>query len=88
MRISWGGSYYPWKSTHVIATILIGFLSLVAFVLYETFMPLKEPLVPMHLFRNIRWVADTLLVALGGASLYYAFAIVWPTMVSPCTPVT
>jgi magnesium-transporting ATPase (P-type) len=80
MGVSWGGSYYPWKSTHVIATIIIGFLALVAFILYEVYMPLKEPLVPMHLFRNIPWVADTLLVALG-ASVYYAFAIVWPTMV-------
>lgn len=80
MGISWGGSYYPWKSAHVIGTIVIGFLSLVAFVLYESFMPLKEPLVPMYLFRNLPWVADTLLLSLG-ASVYYAFAIVWPTMV-------
>lgn len=80
MGISWGGSYYPWKSAHVIATIIIGFFSLVAFVLYEALVPLKEPLVPMYLFRNIPWVATMLVVALG-ASVYYAFAIVWPTMV-------
>jgi len=80
MGISWGGSYYPWKSAHVIGTIVIGFLALVAFVLYESFMPLKEPLVPMYLFKNVPWVADTFIVALG-ASVYYAFAIVWPTMV-------
>jgi hypothetical protein len=80
MGISWGGSLYPWKSGHVIGTIVIGFLALVAFVLYECFMPLKEPLVPMHLFLNIPWVADIALVALA-ASIYYAFAIVWPTMV-------
>jgi hypothetical protein len=42
--------------------------------------PLKEPLVPMYLFMNIPWVATVLVVALG-ASVYYAFAIVWPTMV-------
>ena len=78
--ISWGGSLYPWKSAHVIATIVIGFLTLVVFVLYECFVPLKEPLVPMHLFRNIPWVADIVLVALG-ASIYYAFAIMWPIMV-------
>ena len=80
MGISWGGSYYPWKSAHVIATIIIGFFALIAFVLYEIFMPLKEPLIPMYLFRNIPWVADTMMVALG-ASVYYGFAIVWPTMV-------
>jgi len=80
MGISWGGSYYAWKSPHVIATIVIGFFALVAFVLYEALVPLKEPLVPMHLFKNIPWVATMMVVALG-ASVYYAFAIVWPTMV-------
>jgi hypothetical protein len=80
MGISWGGSLYAWKSTHVIATIIVGFLSLVAFILYEIFVPLKEPLVPMHLFRNMRWVADIFMIALG-ASVYFCFAIVWPIMV-------
>jgi hypothetical protein len=78
--ISWGGSLYPWKSAHVIVTIVVGFLALVAFVLYEAFMSLNEPLVPMHLFKNIPWVATMMVVSLG-ASVYYAFAIVWPTMV-------
>lgn len=43
-------------------------------------MPLNEPLVPMHLFKNVPWVATMMVVSLG-ASVYYAFAIVWPTMV-------
>lgn len=34
----------------------------------------------MHLFHNIPWVADVIMVSLG-ASIYYAFAIVWPRMV-------
>jgi hypothetical protein len=80
MGISWGGSLYPWNSAHVIACIVVGFLALVAFVVYETFMPLNEPLVPMHLFKNLPWVATMMVVSLG-ASVYYAFAIVWPTMI-------
>ena len=80
MGISWGGSYYAWKSAQVIATVVTGFLALVAFVLYEALMPLKEPLVPMYLFKNIPWVSAMMVVALD-ASVYYAFAIVWPTMV-------
>jgi len=80
MGVSWGGSYYPWKSAHVIVTIVVGFFSLVAFVLYEVLAPLKEPLVPMNLFLSLPWVADILLVALG-ASVYFAFAIIWPIMV-------
>lgn len=42
MGLSWGGVMYPWKSAHVISTVVIGFLLLVAFFLYETYMPLKE----------------------------------------------
>ena len=34
MGLSWGGSLYPWKSAHVIATLVVGFLTCVAFVLY------------------------------------------------------
>jgi len=32
--LSWGGRIYPWKSAAVICTIVIGFLTLVAFGLY------------------------------------------------------
>ena len=34
MGLGWGGSRYPWRSAHVIATIIVGACSLVAFVLY------------------------------------------------------
>lgn len=65
MGLSWGGSLYAWKSPHVIATIIVGTLCLVTFTLWEIYAPLKEPLVPMHLFKNTGWVAATILLALG-----------------------
>jgi hypothetical protein len=65
MGLSWGGALYAWKSGHVVGTILVGGLCLVAFFLWEIYMPLKEPLVPMHLFKNGAWVASCLLLALG-----------------------
>ncbi|KAB5581034.1 major facilitator superfamily domain-containing protein, partial [Coniochaeta sp. 2T2.1] len=43
------------------------------------YMPIKEPLVPMKLFLNTDWTASTLLLSIG-ASIYYAFSIVWPQM--------
>jgi hypothetical protein len=42
MGMSWGGGQYAWNSAHVIATIVVGFVLLVAFVLYEIYVPLKE----------------------------------------------
>lgn len=80
MGLNWGGSVYPWSSTYVIATIVVGAVTLILFVLWETFARLKEPLVPMNLFGNYSWNASVILTGLG-ASSYYAFAIVWPAMV-------
>lgn len=81
MGLSWGGTVYPWSSSYVIATIVVGFVALVAFVLWECFVDLKEPLVPMRIFSNYSWNASVILTGLG-ASVYYAFAIVWPSMVA------
>ncbi|OCT45295.1 hypothetical protein CLCR_05641 [Cladophialophora carrionii] len=81
LGISWGGNVYPWKSAAVIATIVIGALTLVAFFTWEVYHPMEEPLVPMHLFRNRGWLIASLLVSIG-ASIYYAFGIVWPSMVN------
>ncbi|KAF4458452.1 fungal trichothecene efflux pump [Fusarium albosuccineum] len=81
MGLNWGGTAYPWDSGYVIGAIVAGFVGLVLFVLWESFAKLKEPLVPMHLFKNHGWNAATILSGLG-ASVYYAFALVWPSMVT------
>lgn len=79
MGLSWGGALHPWKSAHVISTLVAGFLLLVAFGCYETFVPLKEPLLPVHLLNNRGLMLSIILWSLG-ASIYYAFAIVFPGM--------
>jgi len=68
MGVSWGGQLYPWKSAHVLATIVVGFFVLVAFTLYEALVPLKEPLIPMYLFKNLGWAATMMMVAMGAYS--------------------
>ena len=72
---------YPWKSAHVIAMITIGSLCLIGLAAYESLAKLKEPLVPIHLFKNGGWVASVISLSLG-ASVYYSQAIVWPAMTS------
>jgi hypothetical protein len=42
LGLSWGSVTYPWKSGAVISTIIIGFISLVGFVLWELYVDLKE----------------------------------------------
>jgi len=55
MGLSWGGSVYPWVSAPTLSAIVIGFLLLIVFALWEIYAPLKEPLIPIHLFKNFEW---------------------------------
>lgn len=77
--LSWGGSTYPWKSAPVISTVIIGFALLVVLLVYESKVDLKEPLIPMQLFRNRGWNASCLILGVG-ATVYYAMAVIWPQM--------
>lgn len=52
MGISWGGTIYPWKSAAVISSILIGGAMLVALFLWEGFMNLTYPAIPVKFFAN------------------------------------
>lgn len=47
LGLNWGGSVYPWESGKVIGFIVGGFAILVVFALYEIYMPLKAPFMPM-----------------------------------------
>jgi len=81
LGLSWGGAVYPWASVKVIVCIVVGFVCLVGFALWETFAPLREPLFPVILLKNRHYVASVLLLGLG-ANMYYAFAVYWPQMVT------
>ncbi|EXJ92018.1 hypothetical protein A1O3_00568 [Capronia epimyces CBS 606.96] len=80
LGLSWGGVTEPWKSAGVIAPIVLGVATLAAFVAWEIYWPLKQPMVPKHLFNDRDWVVAALLLAFA-ASIYYALAIVWPQAV-------
>jgi MFS family permease len=73
MGLSWGGTLHPWNSAHVIATVVVGFITLAGFFVYEAYGPaslLKEPLLPTHLFRNRGWIVSVVLWAIGASSQY------------------
>ena len=51
LGLTWGGGEYPWKSAHVIATIIIGFAVCVTFVAWQ-WKGTPYPLVPLHIFKS------------------------------------
>ncbi|KAL0580346.1 hypothetical protein V5O48_001683 [Marasmius crinis-equi] len=54
--LSWGGAVYPWSSTHVLATLIVGFIGFVAFFVYEAKWAVN-PIVPISLLSNISSVS-------------------------------
>jgi MFS family permease len=88
MGLSWGGQSYPWKSAHVIATIVVGFAALVAFVLYDTYAHRGDPLLPMHLFKSRGYLA-MVMTGMVGSCVYYSMNVLWPQQIAflfPGTP--
>ncbi|KAH0542656.1 hypothetical protein FGG08_002979 [Glutinoglossum americanum] len=78
--VNWGGSSYPWRSAHVIGTIIAGVLTLTVLGFWEAHSGLNYPLIPMRLFRNIQWVAITVCATVG-AMIYYSMSVLWPLVV-------
>ena len=51
LGLNWGGNEYAWKSTHVIASLVVGFVVCIFFVLWQ-WKGALVPLVPLHIFRQ------------------------------------
>ncbi|KAF2102793.1 fungal trichothecene efflux pump [Rhizodiscina lignyota] len=77
--LNWGGSAYSWSSGHVLGTLLSGIAILAIFCVWEAYCTLDYPLMPMRLFRNIKYDA-TVACASIGAMVYYSMTVIWPTM--------
>ncbi|KAJ6446504.1 MFS drug transporter [Purpureocillium lavendulum] len=51
LGLTWGGREHPWDSAHVIATLVVGTVVSVCFVLWQWKGP-RYPLVPLHIFKS------------------------------------
>ncbi|KAI1618323.1 fungal trichothecene efflux pump [Exophiala viscosa] len=81
LAISWGGQAYAWKSSHVIATFVIGGLALVSFGLYEVYGRARFPLTPTYLFKSRNYLALATVASFAGMN-FFAMNIVYPEMLS------
>lgn len=78
--LNWGGSVYPWKDAHVLGAFFAGIAGMVAFCFWEAYCPHEYPLMPMSLFRNVKYDAIVACASIG-AMVYYSGTVIWPTMV-------
>ncbi|KIH87497.1 siderophore iron transporter [Sporothrix brasiliensis 5110] len=81
VALNWGGSTYPWTDAHVLAPLIIGCVLAPVFALYETYVPLTQPILPVKLLKNRAYVA-IVIVACIGQMAYFALAILWPEQIS------
>ncbi|WPH03159.1 Hypothetical protein R9X50_00603500 [Acrodontium crateriforme] len=81
MGMTWSSRVYPWKSAHVIATIVVGFCSLVAFVLWDAYGHGGDPLLPLHLFKTRGHLA-MILTATVGSCVYNSMNVLWPQQIT------
>ncbi|KAF2836293.1 fungal trichothecene efflux pump [Patellaria atrata CBS 101060] len=78
--INWGGGIYPWKSAHVLGAFFAGFATLVIFCFWEKHCGLDYPLIPMGVFKNIKYDSIVACASIG-AIVYYSMTVIWPTMI-------
>ncbi|KAF2011386.1 MFS general substrate transporter [Aaosphaeria arxii CBS 175.79] len=74
----------PSSDPKVIGTLASGFVTLVAFALWETFAPLKQPLTPTHVFTRGKGRELTAPFCAGFVvtMFYYAVNVIYPTMIA------
>ncbi|KAK5037083.1 hypothetical protein LTR13_004888 [Exophiala sideris] len=78
--LNWGGSLYAWSDAHVVGTMVAGGVILLALPVWTIFGKVKDPFIPKRLF-NRGWTVSMLSSSVG-ATVYYSFSIIWPSMVA------
>ena len=68
LGLTWGGTTYPWDSAQVVGILIAAGILYLAFLITERFV--KEPLLPLDLFRNQVFAASGLLALAGGMVIY------------------
>ncbi|MEU7149828.1 MDR family MFS transporter [Streptomyces sp. NPDC045456] len=65
---TWGGTEYAWLSAQIIGLGAVGVVALLAFVFTET--KVREPVLPLHIFRNSNFSLVTLIGFLVGFVMF------------------
>ncbi|KAI9049824.1 hypothetical protein LZ554_005974 [Drepanopeziza brunnea f. sp. 'monogermtubi'] len=76
--MQWGGYQYDWDSAHVLAPLILGFLFLAAFVLWEIY-GTEHPMFPSRLKQAPRILALTLVITFISGANFFSIIMFWPT---------
>ncbi|KAB2110421.1 Trichothecene efflux pump [Alternaria gaisen] len=79
--ISWGGPAQPWSSPRILGLLLSGAAAIVAFVLYEVFLPPAQPIIPMYFFRDMRGFTCLEVISATYGIINIALFVMWPQQV-------
>ncbi|RYO40855.1 hypothetical protein AA0111_g1315 [Alternaria arborescens] len=81
LGISWGGPAQPWSSPRILGLLLSGAAAIVAFVLYEVFLPPAQPIVPMYFFRDMRGFTCLEVISATYGIINIALFVMWSQQV-------
>ncbi|KAH6881528.1 fungal trichothecene efflux pump [Alternaria rosae] len=81
LGISWGGPAQPWSSPRILGLLLSGAVAIIAFILYEVFLPPAQPIVPMRFFRDIRGFTCLEVISATYGIINIALFVMWPQQV-------
>jgi len=81
LGISWGGPAEPWSSPRILGLLLSGAVAIIAFILYEVFLPPVQPIVPMRFFRDIRGFTCLEVISATYGVINIALFVMWPQQV-------
>lgn len=76
-----GGYTHPWTSAYVLCTLLIGFATIIAWIVWE-WKGTKHPMIPMELFKGQRVIALAYTVAFVAGMNFFSMLNFWPLMIS------
>ncbi|PGH14634.1 hypothetical protein AJ79_02969 [Helicocarpus griseus UAMH5409] len=76
--LQWGGYQYDWDSPHVLGGLIVGFVTLVAFVLWEIY-GAKYPIFPRRLKQEPRTLVLTLVITFISGANFFSVLMFWPT---------
>jgi len=74
LALSWGGVEYPWSSTQIIGMFIFATVALAIFIWVET--RVKEPIVPLSIFKNRIVYISSLMIFFTGAGMFGAIIFI------------